>query len=143
VGRKLLLFQEGIAMKYEKIAPALMVAFNDFSQKGEPGLDPHIRVLGIVPAEGRPKPPKTVVFIHCDEQADLDHLAPHDIEVNQPRGAVRTAYLPLASLDQLSEDPAVNRILSTHYLHSLMDVARVKVHVPEFRSASGLRADEE
>lgn len=125
-------------MKYEKIAPPLVVAFHDFGQRGEPGLGPHLRALGIVPAEGRPRPPKTVVFIRCDEQVNLDHLGQHDIEVNQPRGAVRTAYLPLASLDQLSEDPAVHRILPTHYLRPLMDVARAKVHVPEFRHASGL-----
>ncbi len=115
-----------------------MVAFHDFGQRGEPGLGPHLRVLGIVPAEGRPRPAKTVVFIRCDEQVNLDHLGQHDIEVNQPRGAVRTAYLPLASLDQLSEDPAVQRILPTHYLRPLMDVARTRVHVPEFRNASGL-----
>jgi hypothetical protein len=125
-------------MKYEKTVPPLVIAFHDFGQRGEPGLDPHLRVLGIVPAEGRPRPPKTGVFIRCDEQVSLDHLGQHDIEINQPRGVVRTAYLPLASLDQLSEDPAVHRILPTHYLHPLMDVARAKVHVPEFHNASGL-----
>jgi subtilisin family serine protease len=120
-------------MRYEKIAPGLLVALDRFKKKGLKGLIQQTRALGIVSAVDSPKPPRTVVFIHCDEKADLDHLNKHGIRVNQRSGRVRTAFLPLDSLEPLSEDPSVERIIPSRYLRPLMDVAPGKVHLPEFR----------
>jgi subtilisin family serine protease len=125
-------------MKNEKIAPGLMVALEDFREKGEAGLRPHSRALGIVAAKGRSRPSKTVVFIHGDEQRDFERLARHNIEVNQGRGRIRTAYLPLDSLDALSEDAAVDRIVPARYLRPLMDAALGKTHAVAFRQQSEL-----
>ncbi len=125
-------------MKYEKIASGLIVALEDYQKEGRKGLLRHMRSLGIVSEEDSPKPSRVVVFINCDEQARLDHLAQYGIRVNQPRGRVRTAILPLDSLDPLSEDPAVERITPSHYLRPLMDVASGKINLPKFRSKSGL-----
>jgi subtilisin family serine protease len=125
-------------MKHEKIAPELMVALEDYQEEGQLGLSRHTRSLGLVSVEGSPKPPRTVVFIHCDERAGLAHLASYGIRVNQSTGRVRTAFLPLESLDPLSDDPAVERIIPSRYLRLRMDVAPGKVNLPTFRSTSGL-----
>ena len=125
-------------MKPEKIAPGLIVALEDYQQEGRAGLTRHLRSLGVISAEDSPKPPRAVVFIHCDEQARLDHLAQHGVRVNQHMGRVRTAFLPLDSIELLSDDPAVQRIVPSRYLRLLMDVAPGKVRLPAFRSSSGL-----
>lgn len=125
-------------MQYQKIAPGLQIALEDFQQQGFAGLTRHMTRLGIVGLENSPKPPRTVVFIRCEEDADLGHLAQLGIRVNQPTGRVRTAILPIASLDPLSEEPTVQRIIPSRYLHPLMDIAPGKVHLPVFRNASTL-----
>jgi subtilisin family serine protease len=125
-------------MKHHKISPGLLAAMEDYRQRGESGIRPHVRSLGIIPGDGRPRPTRTVVFLQCEEEADFSRLAQQDIRVNQPRGRMRTAYLPLEKLDVMSEVPAVERIISSRYLRPLMDMARQKVHIPEFRTSSGL-----
>lgn len=125
-------------MKYEKIAPGLTAAMEDYREEGQEGLTRHMRSLGLVSTEGSPKPPRTVVFIHCDELAGLEHLLRYDVRVNQLKGKVRTAFLPLESLDPLSDDSAVERIIPSRYLRLLMDIAPGKVNLPTFRSTSGL-----
>lgn len=121
-------------MKHEKIAPGLMVAFEDFQSHGEAGVIASARTLGIVPSAGTPKPTRTVVFIECDEQARLDHLGQHEIRVNQASGRIRTAILPLASLDPLTDDNAIARVIPARYLRPTMDVASAAVHLPDFKS---------
>jgi subtilisin family serine protease len=125
-------------MKHHKLSPGLLTAYEEFRERGESGIRPRVRSLGILPSEGRPRPTRTVVFLQCDERADFKSLAQEDIRVNQPRGKMRTAYLPLEKLDALSENSAVQRIISSRYLRPLMDVARQKVHIPNFRTTSGL-----
>jgi subtilisin family serine protease len=125
-------------MKYEKIAPTLMVAVQDYEEEGRAGLTRHMRTLGLVSREGSPKPARAVVFIHCDPQANLEHLADYNVRINQPSGRVRTAFLPVESLDPLSEDPAIQGIVPSRYMRLLMDVAPAKVNLPIFRSLSGL-----
>lgn len=128
-------------MKYEKIAPGLTVAFEQFQARGEAALIPHSHSFGIVPSAGTPKPARTVVFIDCDAQANLDHLAQHEIHVNQPQGRIRTAILPLASLDPLSEDGAVKRIIPARYLRPMMDAAVNATNVPQFRVAKNVSGE--
>jgi subtilisin family serine protease len=125
-------------MIYEKIAPGLMVALEDYEDEGLEGLIRHKASLGLVSDMGSPKPPRAVVFIRCHEKAGLDHLTAKGIRVNQPAGKVRTAFLPLDSMGPLSEDPSVERILPSRYLRPLMDVAPGKVHLPAFRSKNEL-----
>ena len=129
-------------MRHEKIAPGLLVALDKLKKKGLKGLTQQTRALGIVSVVDSPKPPRTVVFIHCDEKADLDHLNKHGIRVNQPSGKVRTAFLPLDSLEQLSEDPSVERIIPSRYLRPLMDVAPGKVRLPELEHELSLKGKE-
>jgi subtilisin family serine protease len=125
-------------MIHEKIAPGLMVALEDYHSKGTAGLAAHKKLLGIIVEEDSPKPPRVVVFIRCDEQANLEHLLMHKIFVNQPRGNVRTAFLPLARLSELSDDPVVHHIIPSRYVQPFMDVAPAQVHLPEFRFKTNL-----
>lgn len=125
-------------MTHEKIASDLMVALKDYQDKGVNGLIPHLRTLGIRYQVGGSKLPRTAVFVVCDEDAKFTHLGKYGIQVNQPSGELRTAFLPLACLGQLSVEPTVARILPSRYLHPLMDVASAEVNLPQFRQQTGL-----
>jgi subtilisin family serine protease len=125
-------------MQPEKISAGLLVALEDYQAEGAEALIPLKRSLGIISSEENLKPTRTVVFIYCDEDANLEHLAEYGIHVNQSTGSVRTAILPIDSLDPLSEEPAVHRIKPSRYLRLLMDVAPSKVNLPQFKSQTGL-----
>jgi len=125
-------------MKLEKLSPGLLTALQDFNEEGSPGLIRHVNTLGVVPSLGTPKPERTVVFIECDEGATFDHLKPSGVIVNQPTGRLRTAFLPVLSLDPLSEDPQVGRIISSRYLRKRLDIALPRVNVPQFRNNTDL-----
>ncbi|OYO26676.1 S8 family serine peptidase [Janthinobacterium sp. PC23-8] len=120
-------------MNHEKIAPGLMVAMENFQSQGETGLMPQMQTMGLVPSVGTSKPMRTVVFLDCDPNASLDHLAQHDIRINQSEGRFRTAILPFASLDALSQDAAIKRILPSRYLQPKLDVAGEMTHVTQWR----------
>ncbi len=123
----------------EKISAGLLVALRDYQAEGKEVLTPHKRSLGIISTQSSPKPARTVVFIYCDEDAQLDHLQEElGIQINQSTGTVRTAFLPMESLDPLSEEPAIHRIKPSRYLRPLMDVAPGKVNLPQFKTATGL-----
>jgi subtilisin family serine protease len=125
-------------MKPEKLSPGLLTALEDFDQEGSLGLTRHVMTLGVVPSIGTPKPPRTVVFLECDEDAKFDYLAQEGVIVNQPTGRLRTGFLPIESLDALSDDQQVERIISSRYLQKRMDVAVGRVNVPQFRNTSHL-----
>ena len=125
-------------MKLQKLSAGLLTALEDYEQEGGVGLTRHVMTLGVVPSLGTPKPPRTVVFIECDENATFTKLAEDEIFVNQPTGKIRTGFLPLEGLDALSEDPQVQRIISSRYRHTLMDVAVGRVNVPKFRNNTHL-----
>lgn len=126
-------------MIHEKIAPGLMVALEDYHRKGAAGLAAHKKLLGVIVDEDSTKPARAVVFIRCEENANLEHLGASQIRVNQAHGAIRTAFLPLTRLGELSDDAAVHRIIPSRYLQPFMDVAPGKVHLPEFRLKTNLR----
>ena len=125
-------------MTHEKISPRLLFALNSFRAHGESVLLKRIRTVGIVPALGRPKATRTVIFIHCHENADLGDLAALGVELNQPRGKVRTAILPLDAVEKVADHPAVQRVMASHTLRPLMDVALPALHVPAFRQSNSL-----
>ena len=103
-------------MNYKKIAPGLLMAFEDYKREGLSGLRPHMRTIGLVAAEANPKPARAVVFLRCEEGAALAGLDKKGIQVNQPRGKVRTAILPLEQLGPLSEVKAVHQIIPARRL---------------------------
>ena len=128
-------------MKFEKIAPGLISAIEDYQREGHQGLSRHTQSLGVLSIEDSPKPARAVVFIHCDPQASLEHLADYRIRVNQPAGRVRTAFLPVESLEPLSEEPTIRRIVPSRYMRLSMDVAPGRVNLPTFRASSGLNGN--
>ncbi|MBU7585561.1 MAG: S8 family peptidase [Nostoc sp. TH1S01] len=125
-------------MRHEKLSPGLLLAVEDYQNEGLPALMTHKRSLGIMAPKSIVKPTKSLVFIYCDDDADLSHLAQYGIEVNQNSGHVRTAFLPIESLDALSEEPAIQRIKPSRKLKLRMDVAPQAVKLPEFKNKTGL-----
>ncbi|MBD2299255.1 S8 family peptidase [Nostoc sp. FACHB-190] len=125
-------------MRHEKLSPGLLLAVEDYQHEGLPALMTHKRSLGIMAPKSIVKPTKSLVFIYCDDDADLSHLAQYGIEVNQNSGHVRTAFLPVDSLDALSEEPAIQRIKPSRKLKLRMDVAPQAVKLPEFKNKTGL-----
>lgn len=126
-------------MRYEKLSPALVAAAEDFRQGGRGGLSSHRQTMAVVTQHAAVKPARVVVFLHtAGTGADLDHLADLGIEVNGGGDAIRTGIVPLESLDALSEDPAISRIVPARPLRPLMDVANAVANVPPFRGRSGL-----
>jgi len=126
-------------MRYDKLSPALAAAVDDFGRDGRPGLAAHGRAMALVTPQAVVKPARVVVFLHAaGAAADLGHLAELGVEVNDGGGAVRTGIVPMESLDALSEDPSISRIVPSRPLRPLMDVAAGVVHVPAFRSRTGL-----
>jgi subtilisin family serine protease len=125
-------------MKPKKIDPALMRACQDFAEQGLQGLARHVRAMGLAHVDLTPKPPSAVVFLHCSDTANFEHLAQEGIVINQRRGKVRTGIVPIAAVEKLSDESKVKRILASRRLRPLMDIAPGKVKLPAFRSASGL-----
>ncbi|MDY7012160.1 MAG: S8 family peptidase [Cyanobacteriota bacterium] len=127
-------------MIYEKISSGLLVALQEYEERGSEGLIPQMNTLGVIPSVETIKPPRTVVFIYCDENADLSHLEGQGIQINQSSGRVRTAFLPLERLGMLSEDANIERIKPSRYLRSLMDVAIMhpQIEAQQFRQNSAL-----
>jgi len=125
-------------VKQEKLSAGLLMALEDFSQEGDVGLTRHVRTLGVLPSIGTPKPPRTVVFIKCDEKATFDNLAEEGIYVNQKEGELRTAFLPVEALGTLSDNPQVERIMSSRFMKKRLDVATTNVHIPQFRANTNL-----
>ncbi|NJM70095.1 MAG: S8 family peptidase [Scytonema sp. RU_4_4] len=119
-------------MRHQKLSPGLLLAFEDYQREGQEALAPQIRMLSIVPPKNNLKPTRSIVFIYCDENADLSYLSQYGIEVNQNTGHVRTAFLPIQSLDALSDDPTIERIKPSRKLELRMDISKTTVHIPEF-----------
>ncbi len=120
-------------MRHEKLSPGILLAYENYQREGARALTTHKRSLGIVSPRSTLKPIRSVVFIYCDEQADLSHLSEYGIEINQNSGRVRTAFVPIESLGRLSEEPAIERIKPSRKLHWRMDVAPEKVELPQFQ----------
>ncbi|MEH2136977.1 S8 family peptidase [Nostoc sp.] len=125
-------------MRHEKLSPGLLLAFQDYQNEGDKALVTHKRSLGIIAHKSPVKPSKSVVFIYCDPDADLSYLSQYNIEVNQNSGSVRTAFLPIESLDVLSEEDVIHRIKPSRKLHLRMDSAMGAVKLPDFQKKSKL-----
>lgn len=125
-------------MDYQKLSPALQLALVDFERGGRAALRHRSWAMGITRTEAVARTPRVVVFLEGEEGMPLDHLAEGEVELNAGGGRVRTAIVPIESLDRLSEDPAVRRISPARRLRLHMDVAAPRVGVVDFRASSGL-----
>jgi subtilisin family serine protease len=125
-------------MRHEKLSPGLLLAYEDYQHEGVTALTTHKRSLGIVAPTNPVKQTKTIVFIYCDSDADLSHLSQYGIEINQNSGSVRTAFVPLDSLDVLSEEPNIQRIKPSRKMKLRMDAAPGAVQLSAFQKKTRL-----
>jgi subtilisin family serine protease len=126
-------------MKHKKISGALLAAFEDLKNEGPVALTSHSRTLSMAPVLGTQKPPRAIVFIHCDESANFVATAvPTGTHVNQKKGRVRTAIVELSKIGDLSELPKVKRIVGSRKLRPLLDKALAKTKVIPFQNSTGL-----
>lgn len=124
-------------MGFEKIDPELLLTYQDYRGLGISDLTRRVRTLDIQDDESR----TTSVFLDCDEAAQLDYLERYGIQVHQQKGKIRTALLPLDSLEDLSKEPAVTRVVPSRYLYPLMDAAPSSVQLPQFYQKTGLTGE--
>jgi subtilisin family serine protease len=118
-------------MDYQKLSPNLALAVDDYAEAGRAALAPHARTLGFVSVEEQTaKPPRVVMFLHCDEDVPRDAFAHLGVELNQDSGALRTGIVPIESLSALTDDGAVHRVVPARRLRPLMDKARPRVGIP-------------
>src|SRR5262245_43039283 len=94
-------------MKYQKISPKLLLALEDYKDGGTPALARHKKTIGVVSSEASPKPARAIVFLHCNDRSSFRSFAKKGIHVNQARGKLRTAIVPLDALGSLSEHTGV------------------------------------
>jgi subtilisin family serine protease len=119
-------------MNYDKLTPGVTVALQTYRQTGPAGMLRHSGTLG-VSAGAESAEVRMPMFLYCTEDADLSSLSEHGIAVHQREGTVRTAFVPIESVDPLSEHPEIHRILSSHRLRPLLNVASQRCSVPRFR----------
>jgi hypothetical protein len=125
-------------MNRNKLSPGLLSILADFETKDLLNLKPQVAIAGLVISEMDLKPVRVPVFIECDPTDSLQDLAAQGIKVNQPEGAVRTAFLPVESLGALTDDTRIQRVHSSRKLHPRMDVASTKTALPAFRNRTHL-----
>jgi subtilisin family serine protease len=125
-------------MRYDKLAPGLALALEDYREEGNPGLIRHASVMGVVAPASDLAPPRIPVFLFCEEETDLSDLEEHGIQVNESRGQIRTAFLPIESIDQLTENPGVQRVAASNILRPAMDTASLRCSLPSFRQRTSL-----
>jgi hypothetical protein len=109
-------------MKHQKIAPGLLNALLDIKERQTPALAVRARTLAVSHVTGSQKEPSIPVFLRCADQAEFSGLTTYGVRVNEPTGAVRTAYLPVSAIEQLSNHKGVRRISPSRKLRARLDV---------------------
>ena len=127
-----------MTLRYEKLSPGLLAAYSSFERSGVAGLREHAESLGVRAEEGTAKPARTIVFLHVDPDDALEGLDVEGCQVNRGQGRVRTAFLPMTSLEALSEDDRIHRIGPSRPYELRMDVAPGRVNVPDFADRTRL-----
>src|SRR5580704_5807333 len=125
-------------MKYTKITPSLLSVIADFDRQDLERARTRFRTMALFGATDAMPDARVSVLLHCEPDADFRRHADQGIIVNQRKGRVRTAFLPLRQIGRLSEDTNVRQLVASRYLDILMDVAPGVVNLPKFRVQSGL-----
>lgn len=112
-----------------------------YSEENKAGLDNLKHFLSIRSEVDVPKPPRMIVFIACDEDANFDDLKKYNIIINQQKGKIRTGLVPLDNVKYLQDDNRIKRITSSKSLQLKMNAALAKVHLPEFVKSTELTGD--
>ncbi len=125
-------------MKEHKIGPGLLSAILDYNEQGAVSLQARARTMGMTGITApTQKEPRVVVFVRCQEDTRFDDLDA-SVVVNEREGSVRTAYLPITKVGDLSDHPAIRKISATHRMKPRMNVALPRVKVPQLRTTKNL-----
>ncbi len=126
-------------MKEERIGPGLLTAILDYHEQGPVSLQSRARTMGMTGITApTQKEPRVVVFLRCHEDAQFEDWKSEGVVVNEGQGAVRTAYMPITKVGDLSEHPAIRKISATHRMRPRMNVALPRVRLPQFRTSQSL-----
>jgi len=125
-------------LRREKVDPELLTALSDYQKYGRRGLSHHKQKIGIISIDEPSKPVGIPVFLHCDPLVNLKYLSRYNTRVYQSGGRIRTAFLPLTSLEALSEDRGLERINPSRYLRPAMDLIPRMDHLSMLDDAAGL-----
>ncbi|MGH3712053.1 MAG: S8 family peptidase [Micromonosporaceae bacterium] len=119
-------------MDYGKLSGALATAADRFQAQGREALGTPARLMGLVTLTEPARPARAVVFVRGSDAAALDALQQDGIEINAGAGATRTGIVDFAALDAVTDNPALQQLVVSHRLRTLMDVAPGKVGVPAY-----------
>jgi subtilisin family serine protease len=127
-------------VRYEKLSPGLAAMADETSAFQPDALANRAAILALYPAAGSPELRRAAasVFLTCEPDVKADRWANLGVTVNQERGAVRTATLPISALDRVSDDDAVTRIVIGQRLRPMLDAAGGASNLPAFVAGSGL-----
>jgi subtilisin family serine protease len=129
-------------MEYHKVDPKLVQVLGDYKNFGRTILKRHMKTLGITSTDEGQKPPRISVFLGCEQNENFIDFKKENVIVNQTKGKIRTAFLPIEKVSELSDDARVRNIVSSRYLRLLMDVAPQKVNLTNFRNNTKLSGKE-
>jgi subtilisin family serine protease len=125
-------------MNFNKIDSSMSYSLVKYNEEKKAGLNNLKHFLSIESEVDVPKPARIIVFIACDENANLVDLEKYNIIINQQKGKIRTGLVPLDNIHYLQEDTRIKRITSSKSLQLKMDSAVAKVHLNEFIQSTAL-----
>nr|HRJ40504.1 S8 family serine peptidase [Caldilineaceae bacterium] len=124
-------------MNTDKVSPVLLTMRKDRARMRRSTFARRYGRRGVV-ADPPSKPVRVVVIVECDAEADFAHLLPYAIEVNQTKGGMRTAFLPLRMLARLSREAAIHYIHPSETLEPALDMAAKVTGLPALWAATQL-----
>ncbi|MFF7042279.1 S8 family serine peptidase [Streptomyces massasporeus] len=127
-----------VDMEYGKLAGSLAAAYDLYMHADRGALHRQSSTLGWHSIDEPAKRPGAIVSLHCDPEVDLDDISREAVKIHDGGRRVRTAAVPFENLDLLAKHGGVERIISAHRLRPYMDIAREKVHLPDFQARTGL-----
>lgn len=119
-------------IRYKKVSAALLSLVNEYETAGTIAAVYNSSPASVTPLSipSLGGTPETVIFIRCDENAEIDVPGVH---VNSEKGKIRTAKVSLDALEKLSKHSQVQRLSASVKLKPLNDLAAQKTHLNNFR----------
>ena len=126
-----------------KISPELLAMREEYR---EFGFRQWMHFRGLYKSHRDDMPDRATVFLICNDNdvtfspddERFSSLEYYHIEVNRGTGRIRTAFLPLNSLEYLAEYPEVDYIVPSYRLRFLLDEAVTRIGLASFWKNTGM-----